>query len=88
MNTYLIIYFLVGILQDLLATLNIRFIASHKVWLAVVSAFLTVVVAMFVLYNILSDLDSQRSIPAIIAYAAGIAVGTFLAMKLRFESKK
>jgi len=88
MDSYLIIFFLVGILQDVLATLNIRFIASHKIWPATVSAFLTVVVAMLVLYNILSDLDSQRSIPAIVAYATGIAVGTFLAMKLKLESKR
>lgn len=88
MNSYLIIYFLVGILQDLLGTLNIRFIALHKLWPAVISSFLTVVVAMLVLYNILSDFDSQRSIPAIIAYAAGIAVGTFFAMKFKLESKE
>ena len=88
MDSYLIIFFLVGILQDLLATLNVRFIALHKIWPAVVSSFLTVVVAMLVLYNILSDLDAQRSIPAILAYAFGIAVGTFFAMKFKLESKE
>jgi uncharacterized protein YebE (UPF0316 family) len=88
MDSYIIIFFLVGILQDLLATLNVRFIALHKIWPATVSSFLTIVVAMLVLYNILGDLDSQRSIPAIIAYATGIAVGTFFAMKFKLESKK
>ena len=84
---YLIIYFLSGIVQDLLFTLNIRFVTLHKTFLAVITSFLTVVVATLVLYNILAQLDNQRSIPAIIIYAAGIATGTFLAMKFRIEEK-
>jgi len=87
MISYLV-YFLAGVLQDILFTLNIRFVALRKLWPAVVTSFLTVVVGMLVLYNILSDLDTKQSIPAIVAYALGIAAGTFFAMKLKLEFKK
>lgn len=88
MDLSFLIYFLAGILQDLIFTLNIRFVALKKIPLAVLTSFLTVVVSTFVLYNILSDLDEARSIPAIIVYAAGIATGTFVAMKLNIEKNK
>jgi uncharacterized protein YebE (UPF0316 family) len=85
--TYLVLYFLAGILQDVLFTLNIRFVTLRKTLWAVISSFLVVIVSMFVLYNILARLDEQRSIAAIISYAAGVAVGTFFAMKWKVENK-
>lgn len=87
MDSYLIIYFLVGILQDVLFTLNVRFVALHRLWAAVITSFFTVMVSMLVLYNIIAQLDSERSITAIVAYSLGIAAGTFLAMKFKLESK-
>lgn len=87
MNYYLILYFAAGVLQDILFTLNIRYITKEKTFLAVLYSFLTVIVSMFVLYNIITQLDAQRGILAIIVYAAGIGVGTFLAMKLKIGSK-
>ena len=84
----LIIYFLAGVLQDILFTLNIRYVAKEKIFLAVLSSFLTVIVSMIVLYNIITRLSDQRGILAIIIYALGIAVGTFLAMKLKIGLKE
>ena len=81
MILYLILYFLAGVLQDFLFTLNLRYVAKNKVFLAVLTSFLVTVVNLFVLYNILTQLDSQRTIAAIIIYAFGITTGTFLAMK-------
>lgn len=78
----LVIYFLVGVVQDFFFTLNLRYIAEKKVVLAVFFSFLTVLMSMLVLYNILSDLDSERSIIAIIVYSCGVAVGTYAAMKI------
>lgn len=86
----LIIYFLVGVAQDFFFTLNTRYAAKDKVFLAVIFSFLTVLTSMLVLYNILTQLDLERSIPSIIVYSFGIAVGTYLAMKFKpgFKDKK
>jgi len=43
---------------------------------------------MVVLYNILNELDSQRSILAILIYSVGIATGTYLAMKFKIGKEK
>jgi len=87
MPLQLIIYFFAGVLQDFLFTLNIKYVAVNKIILAMITSFLITVVNLVVLYNILTAMDSQRSILAIVVYAAGIAVGTFLAMKLKIGPK-
>lgn len=51
-------------------------------------SFLTTVVGFTVLYNIITNLDPNKSIVAIISYAAGIAVGTMLGMKFQPGFKK
>ena len=76
-----IIYFLAGALEDFLLTLNWRFVAKEKAVPAAAFSFLTTLVGMIVLYNILSTLDNHHSIFAIITYALGIRTGTFTAMK-------
>ena len=83
-----IIYFLAGVLQDFLFTVNLRYVARNKTFLAVLSSFLTVVVSMLVLYNIVTQLDSQKGIAAIIIYASGVASGTYLAMKFKIGLKE
>ena len=80
---YIMIYFFAGVLQDFLLTLNWRFIAREKVVPAAFFSFAVTVVTMLVLYNILTQLDRQRSILAIIVYAIGISTGTLLAMKTK-----
>lgn len=84
MDYFLILYFFAGILQDFLLTLNWRFIAKHKVAPAVVMSFLVTIISLFVIYDIILRLDSDRSILAIIIYAAGVATGTFFGMKFKF----
>ena len=88
MSLYLIVYFLAGILQDFLLTLNWRFVAKDKVWPASIYSFLTTVVSLLVLYNILTRLDSERSLIAILVYAFGIGTGTFLGMKVKYGLKE
>ncbi len=80
-------YFLAGVLQDFLFTLNIKYVAVNRVILAMLTSFLITVVNLVVLYNILAAFDSQRSIVAIVVYAAGIACGTLLGMKLKISKK-
>ena len=83
---HLIIYFLAGVLQDFLLTLNWRFIAKEKAIPAAIFSFAVTVVTMLVLYNILTQLDRQRSITAIIAYALGIGLSTILGIKTKIRS--
>ena len=84
----LIIYFIVGVIQDFFFTLNSRYIAKEKIVPAVVFSLLTVLMSMLVLYNILNELDPEKSIISIIIYSFGIATGTFLAMRLKIGVKK
>jgi uncharacterized protein YebE (UPF0316 family) len=88
MDYNILLYFLVGVLQDFLMTLNLRFIAKERIILAAVSSFFTTIVSLLIIYNILTQLDKQRSIIAIIVYALGIGIGTFFAMKLKIVSQK
>lgn len=83
MDYYLILYFFAGILQDFLLTLNWRYIAKHKIAPAVLTSFVVTIVSLLVLYNIITHLNDHRGIMAIVIYAAGIATGTFLAMKFK-----
>jgi uncharacterized protein YebE (UPF0316 family) len=87
MDYHFVIYFLAGVLQDFLLTLNWRFIAKEKAVPAAVLSFAVTVVTMLVLYNILTQLDRQRSITAIIVYALGIGLGTILGIKTKIRSK-
>jgi len=80
---YFFLYFLAGVVSDFLYTLNIRFVSRGKVLWSAIVAFLQTIVALLVIYDIVGRLDSQRSIMAIIIYALGVGVGTFLAMKFK-----
>ena len=82
-----IIYFVAGVIQDFLLTLNWRFMAKDKAILASLFSFLTTIISFVVLYNILTKLDQERSIIAIVVYSLGIAAGTFLGMKNKFGMK-
>jgi uncharacterized protein YebE (UPF0316 family) len=84
----LVIYFFVGVIQDFFFTLNSKYIAQNKITAAVIFSFLTILMSMLVLYNILTQLDAQRSIAAIIVYSFGIATGTFLALKFPITFKR
>ena len=79
----LLAYFFAGVFQDFLVTLNQRYVIKNHVVSAMVTSFMITIVSMVVLYNVLSSLDPQQSIPAIIVYALGIAIGTLLAMKFK-----
>lgn len=76
----LVIYFLVGVVQDFLFTMNSKYISEKKVWPAVSFSFLTILMSTIVLYRILTDINSETSIIAIVVYSFGIATGTYIAM--------
>lgn len=86
MDYYLIIYFFAGVFQDFLLTLNWRFLIKNKIVPAAIFSFVVTVVNMLVLYNILTQLDSQRSIIAILVYSLGVGSGTILGMKTKIKN--
>ena len=77
---YLLIYFVVGLIQDFIWTLNIRFIDHDKIFRAALTSFLGTVITTAVIYDILTRLEKEESIVAIVIYAAGVASGTFFWM--------
>lgn len=85
---YLMIYFAVGILQDVFWTLNVKYVANEKPVMAASFSFFTSMISMGIFYDILTRLDSERSWIAIVVYSLGISVGTFIAMKSRFGKRK
>jgi len=82
-----IIYFIAGVIQDFLLTLNWRYMAKDRIWGASLFSFLTTIISFIVLYNILTKLDQERSLIAIVIYSLGIATGTFLGMKTKIGMK-
>jgi len=83
-----VVYFFAGVLQDFLFTVNLRYVAKDKIFMSVATSFLTVVVSMLALYNIVTQLDPSNGIMAIIVYCLGVATGTYLAMKFKISAKK
>jgi len=83
MEYYLLIFYLVGLLQEFLATLYLRFIAKGKTMPAVALSFIITLIGLLVIFNILIRLEAQKGVIAIIVFALGVATGTFLAMKIK-----
>ncbi|MCX6786056.1 MAG: DUF5698 domain-containing protein [Candidatus Komeilibacteria bacterium] len=88
MYYYLIIYFFAGMLQDFLVTLNWRFVAKDKPYRAATFSFTYNIVYLLVLYNILTQLNGESSIVAIVVYSLGIGSGTILGMKAKIKKNK
>ena len=84
----LILYFLAGVFQDFLLTLNWRFVNKEKAAPAAFFSFAVTIVSMIVLYTILTQLDKSRSILEIIIYSLGVGTGTVLGMKTKISEKK
>jgi uncharacterized protein YebE (UPF0316 family) len=85
---YFILYFLAGIIQDFLVTLNWRYVAEKKIALASMFSFLATVLSFTVIYDIISRLDSEDSLLSIIFYSLGVGLGTILGMKVKFGFSK
>lgn len=76
-----IIYFLVGVIQDIILTLNWRYISENRATASAISAFMSAFISLIVLYNIITTLTNGRNFLAIIVYASGIGVGTYIAIR-------
>jgi uncharacterized protein YebE (UPF0316 family) len=87
MDLFLILYFLAGVLQDFLVTLNWRYVSKEKVFPAVIFSFLATIVSFTVVYNIVTALDPNKSLVAIVVYSLGVGAGTLLGMKFQHGLK-
>lgn len=87
MSYYLILYFLAGVIQDFLLTMNWRFVSKEKAIPAAIYSFAVTIVSMLVLYNIITKLDREHSIIAILIYALGVGTGTVIGIKTKITSK-
>jgi len=87
MDLFLILYFLAGVLQDFLVTLNWRYVSKEKIFPAVMFSFLATIVSFTVVYNIVTALDPNKSLVAIIIYSLGVGAGTLLGMKFQHGLK-
>ena len=84
MNSYyLVFYFLAGVMSDFLFTINMRLIAKERALLAATVAFLNTIIGMYVIYTIITSLQSNRGFIAILVYALGVGVGAYTAMRLK-----
>ncbi len=81
-NTFCI--FFAGVLNDFLFTISLRYVSKEKVVLSSTAAFFNSIVSIGVLYSIISQLEGERTLVAIVVYSLGIATGTFSAMKFKF----
>jgi len=86
MDYYIIIYFLVGLMQDFVIALYTRLVNEGAALSSAVLSTLITVINLAVIYSILIRFDSERSIFAIIAYALGNGVGTFIGVKFKIGS--
>jgi len=90
MNYYIIIYFFVGLLQDFLIALYYRLVTKNAGLSAGALSTLITIINLAVIYTILVKFSSETSILAILAYALGNGVGTYIGVKskLGFLAKK
>lgn len=83
-----LIYFFVGIIQDFLVTLNFRFIAKERIFLAAITSFVVTALGFLVIFDIISRVGEGSSIGAIMSYALGVGIGTIFALKLKLEKSE
>lgn len=76
-----IIYFLVGVIQDIILTLNWRYISEDRALASAISAFLSALISLIVLYNIIFTIADGKNFLAVLVYAAGIGTGTYIAIR-------
>lgn len=85
---YLLLFFLAGVVLDFFFTMNLKFVSKGKTPYATVCSFVIVLIDRVVNYGTIKGLDAEKSILAIIAYALGVATGTYLAMKFPAKAKQ
>lgn len=80
----ILLFLLIGIVQDYLITLHYRCISESRPIAASVLSFVILLVSVMVIEKIIQ----RQEISLVISYAFGSAIGTYIAMKMKkFERK-
>ena len=79
----LVIYFAAGFVLAYFSTLQLRLVAHTKIVRATILTFFLQVISLFVLANIIAEINSKRSIGVVITYALGITIGTYVALRYK-----
>jgi len=83
----LVIYFFVGVVLDVLLTLNWRYVAKDQALPAAVFSLVVTIASMAVFYSITRELDPTQGITNIVAYSLGVGAGTYLGVKMPIGKK-
>lgn len=75
-----LLFFFVGIFQDILITYYYQMIAKEYAWRSAIFATLVTLINLLVLYEILAGIEEQI-LSVILAYAIGNGVGTMIVIK-------
>ena len=76
-----IIYFIVGAMQDILGTIDVKAVQNNKAFRSSVVSWLNTVLSWIAFYYIMSDPNIDEDIIVILAYATGGAVGAYYIIK-------
>jgi len=80
-----LLYFIVGVVGDILITLYYLAITDRRAAMAAFWSFIITMVQVFVLYKLVL---SEEFILGLSAYAVGAAVGTYYTIKYNKQSRK
>ncbi len=83
MAANLLLFFIAGLIQDLLWTLNVSAVSERKTFRATTYSFINTVFSMMVLYTILEQVGPDKGLIVIIAYALGVGMGTLIGMEYK-----
>jgi len=85
-----IAYLFIGILEDFLGTLTLRFVLKERVLWAVFTTFVITIISLLVFYSIFVKLNTQtrEGIVDIVVYSIGVSLGTLIAMKIKIGGGK
>lgn len=84
-----VIFFLVGIAEDFIGTMTLRLLVAKRIVATTLCTFAITLISLAVFYGIFIKIDNDpKRFVAIVVYSAGIALGTFLAMKVKLGGDK
>lgn len=75
-----LVFFLVGIVQDILATYYYQTISKEYYWRATILSFVVTLANLLILYKILTGIEDQV-LSVVLIYALGNGVGTLIVMR-------
>ena len=79
----LLLFYIAGLLQDLLWTLTIGAVSERKTYFAASLSFVNTVSGTIIFYRIFEQIDQDSGLLAILVYGLGVATGTIIGMEYK-----